>query len=156
MQQKTDAQINSLNASQNTLHSQSVQCTPTTSNQQKRLSDADGEFGGRSDDWCSENSSGNPPVPLQTTPPKGRPLIVTKNRKAPLAPLPSVTILSSTIGKDMNSVRVTCDGLSSTSSVGVPADDANKKPLIAKWKSGVRVQSASSTATPDSKGDKSH
>lgn len=150
MQQKTDAQINSLNASQITLHP--VQCTATMSNQQKRLSDADVDLGGRSDDWCSENSSGNVVAQVQTTPPKGRPLVVTKNRKAPIAPLPSVTILSSTIAKDTNSVRITCDGPLSISSVGVPVDDANKKPLIAKWKSGVRVQNASSTASPDSKG----
>lgn len=146
MQQKTDAQIHSLNVSQTALHP--PPCT-TISTQPKRLSDAE-DIAGRSDDWCSENSSGQ----LQSPSSKGRSLVVSKHRKAPIMPALSVTILSSTISKDSNSIRINCDGPPSISSVGVSTgtDDANKKPLIAKWKSGARVQNASSTATPDSKG----
>lgn len=149
MQQKTNAQVHGLNVSQNTLHT--AHSLATLPSQPKRLSDPE-EMAGRSDDWCSENSSGN--LVQSLSPSKGRTLVVTKNRKAPIAPLPSVTILSSTIAKDPNSVRINCDGPSSISTVGIPADEANKKPLIAKWKSGVRVQNASSSsATPDSKGN---
>lgn len=134
MQQKTDAQLQCLNNNNNSSQSTSLhtlqQHQPQQQNQQKRLSDVE-DVGGRSDEWCSESSSGNQ---LRQPLIKGRTFITAnKHRKFTLTPASSNTVL--------NDVAMKTD-----------PDDACKKPLIAKWKTGVRIQNTATPNTPDSKG----
>lgn len=154
MQQKTDAQLHSLNATQNlstnTLEQPSQYLYV---NQQKRFSDAE-DNGGRSDDWCSETSSGNF-AQIRQPIIKGRTFIsANKHRKFSITPSSSVSVLTSTGSKDNNTNNLLKNPIDSSNFNGseISNDDANKKPLIAKWKTGVRLQNASSTASPDSKG----
>lgn len=147
MQKKTDLQSKGLDISQ----SSSLQANQ----QQKYLPNQQEDVSGRSDDWCSESSSGNF-GPLRQPTAKGRTSVsATKQRKFSITPSSSsVSILTSTSSKD-NSVssNTVTDGSSVQLFNGITAaDEANKKPLIAKWKTGVRLQNTSSPSTPDGKG----
>lgn len=135
MQQKTDAQLHCLNGSQSTL-----QQPMTNQCQQKRLSDVE-DIGGRSDEWCSESSSGRQPLI------KGR-TFISSNKQRKFSETPSVSLKTSS--NDV-SMKTSADCNSSIIS-GILIDEACKKPLIAKWKAGVRIQNTASPTTPDSKG----
>lgn len=139
MQQKTDAQLQcTINGNPSTsMHT--LQPPAQNSNHQKRLSDAE-DGGGRSDELCSESSSGNfghLKQPLT----KGRTFISAyKQRK-----------FSTTTASSNASVLTSNDVSTDCSSVnGLVTEDASKKPLIARWKTGVRLQNAASPT--DSKG----
>lgn len=135
MQQKTDAQLQCLNGSQSTsMH------TLQNLTQHKRLSDAE-EMGGRSEEWCSESSSGQLRQPLI----KGRTFVSANgHKKFSLATAAATAAVAVAPTTDISSKHLT-----ENSSIN---DDASKKPLIAKWKTGVRIQNAAPTTTPDSKG----
>lgn len=105
--------------------------------QQKRLSDAE-DTGMRSDDLCSESSLNNFSQ-LRHPVPKGRTFVAAnKHRKYSVLP-------SGTSGAILaNSNAIDSRSLSGTQDNCVASDDGNKKPLIAKWKAGVKVQNAMS------------
>lgn len=160
MQKKTDLQSNNMDISQgsslqinphHTIHhqQQQQQHQPTLQhnipNQQEDIS------------GCSESSSGNF-GPLRQLAAKGRSLVpVSKQRKFSITPSSSnVSILTSTSSKDnaSTSSKTITDTNSAPNFNGAMSElsDASKKPIIAKWKTGVRLQNTSSTSTPDSKG----
>lgn len=117
---------------------------------------------GRSEDWCSESSSGNF-RPLRQLAVKGRSLVpVCKQRKFSITPSSSsVSLLASTSSKDNtnDSSNIITDRSCSTTLINgfsIESGDINKKPLIAKWKTGVRLESATSSSpstSTDSKGN---
>lgn len=135
MQQKTDAQLHCLNGSQSTL-----QQPMTNQNQQKRLSDVE-DIGGRSDEWCSESSSDRQPLI------KGR-TFISSNKQRKFSETPSISLKTSS-----NDVSMKASNDCNSSIInGILADEVCKKPLIAKWKAGVRIQNTASPTNPDSKG----
>lgn len=107
--------------------------------QQKRLSDHE-DAGIRSEDWCSESSVNNCSQ-LRHPIPKGRTFVTAnKNRKYTIMPsVSSAAILTN----DSSMTKST----TSDQNVALIVEDNNKKPLIAKWKAGVKVQNALSTST---------
>lgn len=141
MQKKTDLQSKSLDICQNS--------SLYTNQQTHYLPNQHEDVSGRSDDWCSESSSGNF-GPMRQPIVKGRTLgSASKQRKFSMTPsLSSVSILTSISSKD-NSVssKTITEGSSSSNFNGISSDEANKKPLIAKWKTGVRLQNTSSPST---------
>lgn len=146
MQQKTDAQLHNLNVSPN-FSSTALQKVQQNhmNQQQKRLSDTE-DNGGRSDDWCSEDSSDQ----IRHQAIKSR-LIANKHRKYLITPSSSISISASTASKDTENGKNIADETSICTN-GNSSDDVNKKPLIAKWKTGVRLQNTS-TSSPDGKGN---
>lgn len=153
MQKKTDLQSKNLELSQSSslyANQQPYQQQSQQSQQQKQQQQED--VSGRSDDWCSESSSGN--VRQLGQPSKGRSIIsIGKPRKFSLTPsISNVSILTSNSSKDNStSSRTITEESSSVQLNGATYDEVNKKPLIAKWKTGVRLQNATSPST-DGKG----
>lgn len=98
----------------------------------KRLSDVE-DGGGRSDDWCSETSSSNFGQ-LRQPIAKGR-AAITSNRHRKYTINPSITTTATTTSDNGPMKQATSDVNH--------VDDASKKPLIAIWKAGVKLQNAS-------------
>lgn len=150
MQKKTDLQSKNMDISQGS----SLQINQQQQQQQQHIPNQSEDVN-RSDDWCSESSSGNFGQ-LKQALVKGRSLVpINKQRKFSVTPSSSnVSILTSVSSKDNTSTssKTITDGSNSLIINIVGNDEANKKPLIAKWKTGVRVQNASSPTTPESKG----
>lgn len=141
MQKKTDLQTKGLDISQ----SSSLQANQ----QQKYPPNQQEDVSGRSDDWCSESSSGNFGKQSFT---RGRASVsANKQRKFSITPSSSsISILTSTSSKDNSiSSKTVTDGSMPQLFNGISGDDASKKPLIAKWKAGVRIQNTSSPSAPD-------
>lgn len=132
LQRRADAHSPAIIQQQQQLQQQQQQ-------QQKRLTDAE-DTGIRSDDWCSESSLNNFNQ-LRHPVPKGRTFVMAnKHRKFAIIPTGSSgAILANSSSNDSRSVSGTQDNCSIS-------DDGNKKPLIAKWKAGVKVQNAMSPA----------
>lgn len=148
MQKKTDLQSKNLDISQGSSLQANQHPQHPIQNQHEDVS-------GRSDDWCSESSSGNL-AQLRQPFIKNRPFVSNnKQRKFSVTPSSSnVSLLTSTSSKDNTSVSsktITEEG-AALSLNGFSNEETAKKPLIAKWKTGVRLQNTSSTTTPDSKG----
>lgn len=112
--------------------------TSTASQMQpKRLSDAE-DGGGRSDDWCSETSSSNVGQ-LRLPIAKGRAFVAAnRHRKYTITPSAPLSLGSSgaNVVTENGPMKLTADGSN--------ADESSKKPLIAIWKAGVKLQNASS------------
>lgn len=103
----------------------------------KRLSDVE-DGGGRSDDWCSETSSSNFGQ-LRQPIAKGR-AAITSNRHRKYTINPSITTTTTAAA----TTTTTENGPMKQASSDVNhVDDASKKPLIAIWKAGVKLQNAS-------------
>lgn len=161
MQKKTDlqsknleiSQSSSLYANQQPYHQPSQSQQQPQQQRQQYVQNQQEDVSGRSDDWCSESSSGNVRQLGQQS--KGRSIIsIGKPRKFSLTPsISNVSILTSNSSKDnsTSSKTITEDGSSSVPLNGATYDEVNKKPLIAKWKTGVRLQNATSPST-DGKG----
>lgn len=158
MQKKTDlqsknleiSQSSSLYANQQPHHHQQPPQPPQQ--QQQYLPNQQEDVSGRSDDWCSESSSGNLRQMGQHS--KGRSIIsIGKQRKFSITPsISNISILTSNSSKDNStSSRTITEEGSSVTLNGATYDELNKKPLIAKWKTGVRLQNATSPST-DGKG----
>lgn len=161
MQKKTDLQSKNMDISQgsssqtNHHHNNNHQQMALQQQQlQQHIPNQQEDISGRSDDWCSESSSGTF-GPLRQLAVKGRSLVpVSKQRKFSLTPSSSnVSIFTST--NTSTSSKTLTETSSTLNFIGVSGElnDASKKPLIAKWKTGVRLQNTSSTSTPDSKGN---
>lgn len=147
MQKKTDLQSKNLDIS----HVTSLQ-TNQIQHQQLPIQQHE-DMNGRSDDWCSESSSGNFGQ-LRQPIFKGR-ANTSKHRKFSVTPSSSnVSLLTSISSKDNTSIssKTITEESASTSFNGISNEEASKKPLIAKWKTGVRLQNTSSPS-PDSKGN---
>lgn len=146
MQKKTDLQSKNLDISQNS----SLQTNPHLPQQLPYQLHED--TNGRSDDWCSESSSGNFGQ-LRQPIVKGR-TSNSKQRKFSVTPSSSnVSLLTSNSSKENTSISsktITEESISLPFN-GISNEEASKKPLIAKWKTGVRLQNTSSPS-PDSKG----
>lgn len=146
MQKKTDMQQKNLDISQNS--------SLYTNQQTHYLPNQQEDVSGRSDDWCSESSSSNFGQ-LRQPIFKGRPFgSANKQRKFSITPSSSnVSILTSISSRDNNIPSKTITDITSNSTLfnGISNDDANKKPLIAKWKTGVRLQNTSSPS-PENQG----
>lgn len=171
MQKKTDLQSKNMDISQgsslqtnhhnnhhNNHHHQQQQHQQQPAQQQKHIPNQQEDTSARSDDWCSESSSGNF-GPLRQLAIKGRSLVpVSKQRKFSITPSSSnVSILTSTSSKDNTSTSSkTMTEISSAltfNGISGELSETNKKPLIAKWKTGARLQNASSPSAPESKTD---
>lgn len=162
MQKKTDLQSKNLEISQgSSLYAnqplqhryQQQQQHQQQELQQSYLPNQPEDVGGRSDDWCSESSSGN--IRQMGPSSKCRSIIsIGKQRKFSITPsISNVSILTSTSSKDnsISSKTITEEGSTIPSNDGT-YDEINKKPLIAKWKTGVRLQNATAPAA-DGKGN---
>lgn len=150
MQKKTDLQSKNLdlNHSSSLYTNQPIQYVP---NQHEDVS-------GRSDDWCSESSSSNF-AHLRQPIFKGRSLgNANKQRKFSMTPSSSnVSIITSVSSKDNSiSSKTITEANPSTSFNGMTNDDSNKRPLIARWKTGVRLQNTVSPATDNNQGTVHH
>lgn len=142
MQKKTDLQSKNLDINHHSSSLYTNQPINYLPNQQE-------DMNGRSDDWCSESSSGNFGQ-LRQPIVKGRSLgLNSKQRKFSITPSSSnVSILTSISSKDNSiSSKTITEGSSSNVFNGHLNDEANKKPLIAKWKTGVRLQNTASPST---------
>lgn len=156
MQKKTDLQSKNLEISQSSSLYANQQPYHQHSQQQKQqqyVPSQQEDVSGRSDDWCSESSSGNVRQ-LGQQQSKNRSIIsIGKPRKFSLTPsISNVSILTSNSSKDNSTSSRTITEEGSTVPLnGATYDEVNKKPLIAKWKTGVRLQNATSPST-DGKG----
>lgn len=123
-------------------HQQNIATSSAMQVQPKRLSDAE-DGGGRSDDWCSETSSSNVGQLRQQPIAKGRAFVAAnRHRKYTITPSVSMSLISSAANAavvENGPMKITPDG-----SV---TDESSKKPLIAIWKAGVKLQNASAPTT---------
>lgn len=138
-------------------HGSPIQQKPSTGTssasqmQPKRLSDAE-DGGGRSDDWCSETSSSNVGQ-LRQPIAKGRAFVAAnRHRKYTITPSASMSLIPSAV------TPVAENPLMKLTPDGSVADDNSKKPLIAIWMAGVKLQNASppTQAQAENNGSYSH
>lgn len=126
-------------------HSSLIQQQPTTgivpASQMQAKRSSDGEDGdGRSDDWCSETSNAGQ---LRQPNAKGRAFVAAnRHRKYTITPSASMSLVPSAV----NAVTETEMKLMKQTPDGSIADENSKKPLIAIWKAGVKLQNASAPA----------
>lgn len=116
---------------------QQTSATNTASQMQpKRSSDVE-DGGGRSDDWCSETSSSNVGQ-LRQPITKGRAFVAAnRHRKYTITPSASMPVVPSAVN------TITENGPTKLTTDGTITDESSKKPLIAIWKAGVKLQNAS-------------
>lgn len=139
LQQKVDAHSQEMLPS----HSQS------TSKTMAQLASSDGRLsddgGAKSDDWCSESSSGIFGR-LRNPLPKGF-QVANKNRKCVV--LPATGSITPTIDTITDTLKSTVISTSNNPQMreGTSGGCLAKKPLIAKWKTGVKLQSTTTATT---------
>lgn len=129
LQQKVEAHAKSVQQQQQQQQNQSNNLLPPTIppsliRQKSKSSDAE-DGGTRSDDWCSETSSSQ----LRQTASKTRINAMNRHRRHAIMPMPAKS--------------------TSTSAINERSEDenCNKKPLIAVWKAGVKVQNTSTVSS---------